>query len=284
MRGAIPAPGPGERDTIVDGVRWRSREVEGEGEPLIFLHGLLASSASWQGVLSACGGRRPALALDLPGFGSSDRPWPYDYSVAGQARSLLRFMDARGIRRAVLIGNSLGGALALFVAAEHPDRVSALVLVDPATPQARIPWTVRVMRAPLAGEASLAFAFRPFVAVWLKRGLYAQASRVTDREIDDAWRPLKIRGTRRAALAAIRTDPSAYRGLEGRVRVPTLILWGERDRLLSPRDAENVRSRIPGARLVLVPDAGHLPQRERPEAFAAAVAGFLGRLPVEGFG
>src|SRR5262245_59545503 len=279
MRAAIPAPGPGERDTIVDGVRWRSREVEGEGEPLIFLHGLLASSASWQHVLSGCSRGRPAIAVDLPGFGSSDRPWPHDYLVAGQARSLLRFFEVRGIQRAVLVGNSLGGALALFLAAEHPERVSALVLVDPATPQGRIPWTVRAMRAPLAGETALAFAFRPFVAVWLKRGLYARASRVSDREIDDAWRPLKIRGTRRAALAAIRTDPSAYRGLETRVRVPTLVIWGERDRLLTAREAERVRSSIDGARLVLIPDAGHLPQRERPEAFAAAVADFLGRLP-----
>src|SRR5262245_15773254 len=279
MRAAIPSPGPGERDTIVDGVRWRSREVEGEGEPLVFLHGLLASSASWESVLSGCARGRPAIAVDLPGFGSSDRPWPHDYTVAGQARSLLRFFDARGIRRAVLIGNSLGGALALYAAVEHSERVAALVLVDPATPQARIPWTVRVLRAPLAGETALALALRPFVAVWLKRGLYARASRVTDREIDDAWRPLKIRGTRRAALAAIRTDPSAYRGLEARVRVPTLVVWGERDRLLSARDAESVRSRIEGARLVLVPDAGHLPQRESPETFAAAVSDFLGRLP-----
>jgi len=274
-------PGSGERDTIVDGVRWRSREVEGEGEPLVFLHGLLASSASWQHVLAGASRGRPAIAVDLPGFGCSDRPWPHDYTVAGQARSLLRFLDVRGIRRAVLIGNSLGGAVALFLAAEHPERVSALVLVDPATPQARIPWTARALRAPLAGEAALALALRPFVAVWLKRGLYARASRVTDREIDDAWRPLKVRGTRRAALAAIRTDPTPYRGLEARVRVPTLVIWGERDRLLTAREAESVRSRIPGARLVLIPDAGHLPQRERPEAFAAAVSDFLDSLPRE---
>ncbi len=279
MRGAIPPPGPGERDTVVDGVRWRSREVEGKGEPLVFLHGLLASSASWQGALAGCSGGRPAIAVDLPGFGCSDRPWPHDYTVAGQARSLLRFLDVRGIRRAVLVGNSLGGALALYLAAEHPERVAALVLVDPATPQGRIPWTVRLMRAPLVGEAALGLAFRPFVTVWLKRGLYARASRVTDREVDDAWRPLKIRGTRRAALVAIRTDPSPHRGLEARVRLPTLVVWGERDRLLSPRDAERVRSSIEGACLVLIPDAGHLPQREQPEEFARALARFLERLP-----
>src|SRR5262245_51171137 len=141
----ILPPGPGERDTVVAGVRWRSREVAGTGEPLVFLHGLLASSASWQDVLAPASAGRPAIAVDLPGFGASDRPWPHDYTVAGQARSLLNFLDARGIRRAVLVGNSLGGATALYLAAEHPARVAALVLVEPAPPEQRVPWTVRCL-------------------------------------------------------------------------------------------------------------------------------------------
>lgn len=83
---ATPPPGPGERDTVVDGVRWRSREVRGTGgETVLYVHGLLASSASWTQVLSSASAGRPAVAVDLPGFGFSDRPWPYDYTVGGQA-------------------------------------------------------------------------------------------------------------------------------------------------------------------------------------------------------
>ena len=102
----IPPTGPGEKDTVVDGVRWRSREVEGTGaETIVFVHGLLTSSASWGKVLPAAGARGHAIAVDLPGFGYSDRPWPYDYTVGGQATALLRYLDARGFDRVVLVGN-----------------------------------------------------------------------------------------------------------------------------------------------------------------------------------
>ncbi len=276
---SIPPPGPDQRDTFVDGVRWRSREAPGRGNPVVYIHGHLASSASWKEVLVAASAGRPAIAVDLPGFGYSDRPWPWDYTAAGEARGLVRYLEVRGIRKAVLVGNSLGGAEAMLVAAEHPDLVEGLVLVAPATPGGPIPWPVRILRTRGLGDLVLALAFRPFVGFGLRHRMYARASRVTDAAIDDAWRPLGVPGTRRAALQAIRVDPKPYRGLEGRVRVPTLVLWGERDRMLPAPEGERLASKIPGARLVILPDAGHLPQRERPDTFAAAVAGFVAELP-----
>src|SRR5262249_54751829 len=120
----IPPPGSGERDTIVDGVRWRTREVESdEAEPVVFIHGLVASSRRWEKVIHQAAGGRHAIAVDLPGAGYSDRPWPYDYTVGGQSAHLLRFLEVRGIARAVLVGNSLGGAVALLSAAARRDRV-----------------------------------------------------------------------------------------------------------------------------------------------------------------
>ena len=275
---AIPRPGPGERDTVVDGVRWRSREAPGRGDPVVFVHGHLASSASWTQVLAGASAGRPAIAVDLPGFGFSDRPWPYDYTATGEARGLIRYLEARGIRRAVVVGNSLGGAEAMLVAAERPDLVEGLVLVAPATPNGPIPWPARVLRVPYLGEAVLAMAARPFVGIGLRYKMYARASRVTEAAIDDAWRPLGVPGTRRAALQAIRVDPRAFRGIESGVRAPTLVLWGERDRMLPASEATRLASRIAGARVVILPDAGHLPQRERPDAFAAAVSSFVSEL------
>lgn len=278
-RDTIPPPGPGQRDTVVAGVRWRSREVEGRGDSVVFVHGLLASSATWQHVLAPASAGRPAIAVDLPGFGCSDRPWPYDYTVGGEANALLGYLDTRGIGRAVLAGNSLGGAAAALIAAEHPERVEALVLVAPATPDTPIPWPVRTLRIPLLGEIAMALVNRPTVAYGLRHRLFARASRVTGSAIEDAWFPLTVPGTRRAALAAIRSDPRRYLGLESRIRVPALILWGREDRLIPVGEAERLASHIEGSRLVVLPDAGHLPQREQPEAFSRAVANFLAGLP-----
>jgi pimeloyl-ACP methyl ester carboxylesterase len=277
-RSDIPPPGPGERDTLVDGVRWRSRETPGRGNPVVYVHGHLASSASWKEVLAAASAGRPAIAVDLPGFGFSDRPWPFDYTAGGEARGLARYLEARGIGKAVLVGNSLGGGEAMVLAAERPDLVEALVLVAPATPGGPIPWPVRLLRVRGLGDLALALATRRFVGFGLRHRMYARASRVTEAAIDDAWRPLGVPGTRRAALQAIRTDPEDWRGLEARVRVPTLVLWGARDRMLPAAEGERLVSRIAGARLVILADAGHLPQRETPDTFAAAVAEFVAAL------
>jgi pimeloyl-ACP methyl ester carboxylesterase len=274
---AIPPSGWEPRDTIVGGVRWHSREAPGAGTPVLYVHGHLASSASWEDVLLAASAGHPAIAVDVPGFGASDRPWPYDYSVSGEARSLLAFLDARGIERVILVGNSLGGAAALLVAANHPERVAALVLVAPATPEAPIAWPARILRTPVIGEIAFALANRSLAAHGLRSWQYARADRVTPQAVDDAWRPMTIPGTRRAALAAIRSDPKPHVGLERRIRVPTLILWGEKDRLIPATDAPRVQANIAGSRLVVIPDAGHLPQRERPEAFSRAVADFVER-------
>jgi len=272
-----PPPGPGERDTLVGGVRWRSREagVEGEGDPLLFVHGLLASSAMWKRVLASAGGGRPGIAVDLPGFGGSDRPWPWDYTVEGQAGSLEAFMDARGIPRAVLVGNSLGGAATMLLAARRPDRVTALVLVDSASARTPVPWPVAVLRTPVLGELALALTTRTTVKIGLRRRVYARASNVTREAVDDAWLPLRLPGTRRAALKAIRTDPSRFLGLESRVSVPTLVVWGEEDRMIPVSEGRRLAREIPSARLAVIPEAGHMPQREQPEAFSRAVREFL---------
>lgn len=260
------------------GVRWRSRESPGTGEPLVFVHGHLASSASWKHVLASAGGGRPGIAVDVPGFGASDRPWPYDYTVEGEARSIEAFLDARGIRRPVLVGNSLGGAAVMRIAERRADRVAALVLVAAATAEAPVPWPVLVLRTPILGELALALSTRATVAIGLRRKMYARASSVTPDAIDDAWRPLTIPGTRRAALAAIRTDPRPFRGMESRIAVPTLVVWGEEDRMIPLEEARRLAARIRGARLEVIHDAGHLPQREQPARFSEVVREFVGSL------
>lgn len=277
---AIPPPAAGERDTLVGKVRWRSREIDGLGAPpVVYVHGFLSSSATWRKVLGKAAAGRPAIAVDLPGAGLSDRPWPYDYSAGSQALGLLEFLDAREIRRAVLVGNSMGGAVCLIAAAVAPERVAALVIVDSAFAKVTVPIGFRLLRTPFVGELQLEFLVRPVMEYTLRHRLYARADRVTQDTVSDWWDPIPVPGTRRAALAFVRTSSRGYEGLLSKISAPTLVVWGKEDRLLPAADGMRLASEIRGARLLLLPDAGHVPQEETPDAFADAVAEFLDHTP-----
>jgi pimeloyl-ACP methyl ester carboxylesterase len=272
----IPAPGPGEKDTVVDGVRWRSREATGrDSDPVVFVHGLFSSSATWKKVLSSAAGGRAAVAVDLPGFGYSDRPWPHDYTVAGQAQALLRYLEARRLENVACVGNSLGGAVCLIAAAARPQRIRALVLVDSAAPRSRVPWTFQLLRTPVIGEIEMQLLARPVMELALRQRLYARADRVTPETIDDWWSPITVPGTRRAALEAIRSSSRGYENLLEKIRTPALVLWGKEDRLLPPEEGLRLSSDLAGARLLVLPGTGHLPQEEAPEEFSRAVSRFL---------
>ena len=279
----IPPPTAGEKDTVVRGIRWRSREVGGVANPsVVFVHGLFSSSATWKRVLRSASAGHPGIALDLPGSGFSDRPWPYDYSAPSQALALIDFLDARKIDRAVLVGNSLGGAVSLIAAAARPERVAGLVLVDAAFPGMTIPWSFRTLRTPVLGELQIEFLVRPVVEFGLRHRLYARAENVTEETISDWWNPIPVPGTRRAALGFVRSRTAGYEGLLPKIRVPTLIVWGKEDRLLPASDGMRLASEMPGARLVILPDCGHLPQEEVPVAFSSIVAEFVKLLPAAG--
>jgi pimeloyl-ACP methyl ester carboxylesterase len=143
----------------------------------------------------------------------------------------------------------------------------------------RIPIPFRMLRAPVLGEIELELLSRPVFGVTLRHSQYADASRVTEETVDDWWAPVRVAGTRRAALEAIRTNPRGTEGLTQRISAPTLVLWGREDKLVPASEGLALSSAIPNARFVVLPGTGHLPQEETPEEFARAVSEFLRRLP-----
>lgn len=253
----------------------------GAGEPLVLVHGLGASVFTFRRNLERLAQSFRVIAVDLVGFGGSSRA-ARDYSQEAHARRLIELMDALGIERAHLLGHSMGGAVVLRLAARWPERVLRLVLVAPASPDMmRAGAALTSLLRPFFPLFGLLYHSRRFRTMTLRSGFH-DPGQMTDEVLEGYWGPARVRGHLEALsrlMADRRRDPSV--DLRS-VTVPTLILWGASDTWLRPEQGERLARELPDARLVVLPDAGHLLPEERPERFCALVEAFLAGRDVPG--
>ena len=258
----------------VDGTRIRYIDV-GRGAPVVFLHGLGASMYAWRRNLAAvaAAGFR-VIAFDNRGFGLSDKPAaPYDN--AAYARLAIALMDSLRLTDAVLVGHSMGGAIAAQVAIEYPARVRGLVLVGSAGLGAREPLLFRVARWPVLGPAALALRGRGFTARLL-RSTYFDPGKVTEADVDQYYAPVAQPEYGRALRGVL--QQFRFTALEGRldrIAAPTLVLWGEEDRWVPMGLGRALAAGITRSAFVSVPHAGHSVQEEAPDEVNHLVIRFL---------
>lgn len=254
--------------------------------PLVLLHGTSASLHTWEGWVRALRGSRRVITLDLPGFGLTgpftggpDARYPAGrYDPDRDARFVLDLLDHLGVQRFAIGGNSLGGDVAWRVAALAPERVDRLLLVDAAGPPftpGTVPLAWHAARIPPLAWAMESMLPRALVAQGL-HGVYADPSRIAGPLVD-RYHALTLReGNRRALVERIRQwQPGAGAERIATLRLPTQVLWGGRDRLIPVSVGQAFVAAIPGSRLVVLPDLGHVPQEEDPAASLAAVRDFL---------
>ena len=252
--------------TTLAGVAFEDHAPAGAaGAPLLLVHGSGGSHADWPEALRRLPGRR-VVAVDLPGHGAS--PPPPERTVAGVAGRLVQLLDALALPRAVVAGHSLGGAVALSMALDAPSRVAGLVLVGTG---ARLRVTPALLalaadpaRATEAGSVTAAASFGPAAPPALVEA-YARAVAASPP------------GALHADLAAC--DVFDVMARLGEIRAPTLVVVGDADRLTPPKYAAFLRDAVPGARLVVVPGAGHMVAREAAGTVAAAVEAHLASVP-----
>lgn len=254
---------------------------------LVLLHGFGGSTFSWRDVLNPLGETARVVAFDRPGFGYSARPVVADalnpYTPPAQLELTLGLLDALEIDRAVLVGSSSGGALAVQFALNYPERVAGLVLVSPVLqsggPRAPLRWLYGTPQAARMGPYVMRqFAEEP--GLELLRRSYADPSRLTDADIAGYRRPLRADNWDGALWEV--TQASRRSNLLPRLAelgVPTLVVGGAGDTLLLPEQLEELTSRVPGAELQVLGGCGHALQEECPEAFLAAVTPWLDTLP-----
>ncbi len=230
----------------------------------LLLHGQPGGAADWDGVVAALAGRADAIAIDRPGW---DGRTPAQ-GLAGNAQAALDALEAHGVERAVVVGHSLGAAIAAWLAVHHRERVSALVLVAPAANLAALSRMDRWLAAPVLAELSGAAAMAGLglaLSVDLLRGRLAAAAGLPDGYLRRARTTLLAPAAWRAYAieqrALVHGVAALEPGLET-IAVPTRILVGDRDRIVSPTASRRLARQIPAARLVVAPGAGHLlPQR-----------------------
>ncbi len=244
-------------------------ERNGEGPPLVLLHGVLSDSRVWSKQLLYLSDEFTVVAWDAPGAGQSSDP-PEPFAMADWADCLVGLMDAIGIERAHILGHSWGGILAQEFYRQHPARTRSLILADTyAGWKGSLPESVYEERlAAVLREASMPAS--EFVPKWIP-GLLSDAAsdelRVELAAIMSDFHPVGYR-------LMIQTADSDTRDLLPTIRVPTLLVWGEEDRRAPLTVAHQLRDAIPGAKLAIIPGAGHESNLERPARFNAEVRGF----------
>ena len=265
----------------VDGVTVHYQEFGDAAHPtLILIHGYTASTYVWQTVAPMLADENfHVVAVDLLGFGFSEKPAWFEYSIVSQARMIERFMDRIGIGRAILVGSSYGGAVASTVALDYRERVEKLVLVDAVcNDEAKQNVLLRLVSMRGVGEILSPFLIdsRRFLRLRMRRTIApVNHHLITKERIEAVHRPLRAKNAHHSVLASARNwnanriEDDAYL-----INQPTLIIWGEDDNVIPVRNGEKLYDSILNSRLVVLKDCGHIPQEEKPERFVELVAEF----------
>lgn len=264
----------------VKGLKVYCKEKGNKGKVLLFIHGFSASTYSWRENLEPLSKNFHAYALDLKGFGYTAKPAESNYTLDAQAQLVADFMDTLKIKSAVLIGNSMGGAISMKVALAHPEKVEKLVLVDSAGVSEGI-----VMFGVLGKNISANSLSKTLNYLFMNehtiksiiKSLYVQKNLKTDEVAEGYVKPFRTPGIEDAFAEMVKgfvqDDDLPKRIPE--IKIPTLIVWGENDTIIPVTAAHKFNELIKGSKLIIYPEAGHMPMEEHPAEFNKAISEFI---------
>jgi pimeloyl-ACP methyl ester carboxylesterase len=256
----------------------------GSGETLLLIHGMAGSSATWREVIPALSKNYRVLAPDLLGHGESTKPRG-DYSLGAFAASLRDLLDELHIDRATVVGQSLGGGVAMQFTYQHRDYCRRLALISSGGLGPDLNWILRVLSTPGAELVLPVVARRPLLNVGNKLGSWLTAAGVQSPRASEMWSAyssLSDPQTRQAFLRTLRSVVD-YRGQAvsalGKIHVsqglPTLLIWGEQDRIIPVAHGRAAHDAVPGSRLEVLPGVGHFPHVEAPAAVVDILDDFI---------
>ncbi len=264
-------------------------KMAGQGKPaFVLLHGFLASTFSWREVMAPLATMGTVLAFDRPAFGLTSRPMPGQwtgqnpYSQEAQVDLVVALLDALGMEKAILVGNSAGGTVAMLTALRYPARVEALVLVDAAVytgggsprwlrPLLSLPQVRRLAPLLIRSVTSWGVAFGKMA--------WHDPSKLTDEIWEGYKKPLKAENWDRALYEfTVASRPANLPAQLGKITMPSLVITGDDDRIVPTAESVRLARELANAKLVVIPNCGHIPQEECPEAFMDGVREFVAAL------
>ena len=257
---------------------------EGKGPPLLLIHGFGASTYTWRHIAPELALTHRVIAVDLKGFGQSDKPFDGRYSVFDQAGLLAQFIEDKDLRNLTLVGHSFGGGVALMIALEADQRfagrISKLVLLDSIAYPQNIPVFFRLLDMPLVSHLGVRMVPPSVQTRVALRIAYFDDSKIDPDEVETYAAPLKTAAGKHAIIHSARQImPEDLAQISERyksIKLPTLILWCDHDRIVPLEVGLKLRRSMPNSTLRLVEDCGHMPQEEQPVSTLKLIKGFLG--------
>jgi len=266
------------RDVNARGVRMRCLEA-GSGPALLLIHGFLVSHRSFDDVIDTLAERFRVIAPDLPGFGESEKPSPtrYPYGIEGFAESMADLIAAFGVGRASVVGHGMGAAIALTLAAEHPELVTRLVVEDALCYPFQLRFRGRLPLVPILGGMIFKQLYgRGTFRAYFRDEVFRPGAEIPAQRIDDHYEFFNGPSARESAYAVLRAilDTRPVVARITRITTPTLVIWGREDRIFHASSAQRLTRELKGAKLEIM-DAAHSPHEEKSREFAELVTKFL---------
>jgi pimeloyl-ACP methyl ester carboxylesterase len=260
-------------------------EIYGKGDPILAIHGLGASIYTWRYMVGD-----PRLAnnklilIDLKGAGKSPKPHDKKYSILDQADLIYEFIQEHDLKNLTIMGNSYGGGVSLLLAIrlckEKPNRLSKLILIDAGAYDIDLPSHLKILRTPVIGWLAVHLLPPKCQARKVLKDSYYDDQKITKEQVAAYAQPIASPGGRYALLETGRQAiPKNFKEIIAQyptISVPTLVLWGIDDEMIPLKLGRMLHEAIPGSRLELINDCGHIPQEEKPDETICHVAEFLG--------
>ena len=258
------------------------KEVYGSGDPILCLHGLGASMFSWRHFIAPFSQRNKLILVDFKGCGKSPKPADTHYSIEEHTNEIYKFIISENLTNLTLVGNSLGGAVALLLAVrfseEEPNRLSRLVLIDSAADKRYMPAHFKLVRS-ILGLPIIYLSPTKLAVKMVLRRCYYDKNKITSKDGAAYATPMASPGGRHALLQTVRQciPPNADELLAKvkTITVPTFILWGREDRIIPLKVGELLHQAIPNSTLEIIEQCGHVPQEEKPDETIARISRFL---------